>query len=390
MNEERRLILKMVEEGKITADEAAALLEALGEEPEAAGDSHNTEDTWTRLEKQGEEFAHKVEAAAEKFSRSLEDKIEGGVGESLSRMGRMLSKLPFVSGEESYEMMREYSGQLRPGEWEVPISIHTANGRINVEGWEEEHYKIVVVQQVRAKDRDSARAKTVQLDLEDGAQDMESVHIMPPPAANVTFSFHVFVPKNRVYDVDILNTNGRIQLDGLHCRNVNVETTNGPITLEHVKGAEIYASTVNGSVQMAAVEGENVVQKAGNGSARLRVMARQLEATTTNGSIRVEPLMGTFAASEIKLAATNGSIRCMVARSSDLGTKVEAMTAVGRTDVELDGFEFTSQERRVGGSRMEGESRGFEEQPRKMTIWAKAGSGSIQISHLKEDGHGKA
>jgi polyhydroxyalkanoate synthesis regulator phasin len=50
MHEERLLILKMVESGKITAQEAAELLEALEEEEapkQAKGD-----DVWRRIEKQ--------------------------------------------------------------------------------------------------------------------------------------------------------------------------------------------------------------------------------------------------------------------------------------------------------------------------------------------------
>lgn len=71
MQEERRMILRMLEEGKITAEEAEALLNALGDGAESSEDSEPQEDPWKRLEKMGEDFASKVEIAVERFSRSL-------------------------------------------------------------------------------------------------------------------------------------------------------------------------------------------------------------------------------------------------------------------------------------------------------------------------------
>ncbi len=388
MNEERKLILKMVEQGKITADEAAALLEALGE-GEGSSASEPEEDTWSRLEKQGEDFAHKVEVAADKFSRSLEDRIDTGVGETLSAVGRVLSRLPFVSGEESYEMTREYSGWFAQDAEEIPVAIETMNGRLLLEGWEQDHYKIIAVQRVRAKDRDSARAKTVDLGLEDGGEGVQALEIRPPAASEIAFSFHLFLPKSRLFKLELLNTNGRTGVEHLWTSDVLVDATNGSISLRHVRGSNIHATTVNGSVQMFGVEGKKIVQRAGNGSAKLQIQAEKVEASTTNGSIRIAPTGIPAEGASLELAATNGSVRCFVPRDMDLGTKVDAVTGVGKAVVDLEQFEFSVQERRVGTNRVEGQSRDFDNLPRKLYIKAKAGSGTIQIAHGKEEGHGK-
>lgn len=388
MNEERKLILKMVEQGKITADEAAALLEALGED-EGSSASEPEEDTWSRLEKQGEDFAHKVEVAADKFSRSLEDRIDTGVGETLSAVGRVLSRLPFVSGEESYEMTREYSGWFAQDAEEIPVAIETMNGRLLLEGWEQDHYKIIAVQRVRAKDRDSARAKTVDLGLEDGREGVQALEIRPPAASEIAFSFHLSLPKSRLFKLELLNTNGRTGVEHLWTSDVLVDATNGSISLRHVRGSNIHATTVNGSVQMFGVEGKKIVQRAGNGSAKLQIQAEKVEASTTNGSIRIAPTGIPAEGASLELAATNGSVRCFVPRDMDLGTKVDAVTGVGKAVVDLEQFEFSVQERRVGTNRVEGQSRDFDNLPRKLYIKAKAGSGTIQIAHGKEEGHGK-
>ena len=52
MSDEQRLILKMLEEGKISAAEAEALLNALGQ-PEALEEEERSADVWEKVEKQG-------------------------------------------------------------------------------------------------------------------------------------------------------------------------------------------------------------------------------------------------------------------------------------------------------------------------------------------------
>lgn len=74
MQEERKIILRMLEEGKITAEEAEALLNALGDAP-AGAENEPQEEPWVRLERMGEDFASKVEVAVDRFSRSLEQTV---------------------------------------------------------------------------------------------------------------------------------------------------------------------------------------------------------------------------------------------------------------------------------------------------------------------------
>ena len=93
MYEERLLILKMVESGKITAQEAVELLEALEEE---APRQAKSDDVWRRIEKQSEELARKIERAAERFSQSVEARLEdSGIPEQLGNIQRWFTKLPF-------------------------------------------------------------------------------------------------------------------------------------------------------------------------------------------------------------------------------------------------------------------------------------------------------
>ena len=153
MNEERLLILKMVEEGRITAQEAVELLEVM----EGAGDSKEakTDDVWRKIEKQGEEFAQKIERAAERFSRSIENKLDSGLTDHLANLPQLLSKIPFLRNitEENHKFTQEYSGTFGMDLAEIPIELKSTNGAITIEGWDKDHYKLIVTQIIRAKER---------------------------------------------------------------------------------------------------------------------------------------------------------------------------------------------------------------------------------------------
>ncbi len=160
MQQEQRLILKMLEEGKITAEEAEALLNALtdGHSAEQGGPQ---EDPWVRLEKLGEDFASKVEAATERFSRSLEHRTEGGLSEKLIKLPKIFARFPFVN----YEQAHEFTQVLRGGRMGVEngvgsIALDNFNGPLQVEGWAEDGWQLIVTQRLRGgKDRDAVRGR---------------------------------------------------------------------------------------------------------------------------------------------------------------------------------------------------------------------------------------
>ena len=71
MSDEQRLILKMLEEGKISAAEAEALLNALGQ-PEALEEEERSADVWEGR-KAREDLRRRC--AAERFANNMEEKV---------------------------------------------------------------------------------------------------------------------------------------------------------------------------------------------------------------------------------------------------------------------------------------------------------------------------
>lgn len=373
MNEERKLILKMVEEGKITADEAVALLEAIDEKGSLGKSKETSEELWTRVEKQGEAFAQKMETAADKFAQSIDATIEGGFGE---KVGRILAKLPFIITGETFEFVTEYKGRFAADILNIPIELKTANGSVNVEGWEEDYFQLVVTQRIRAKDRDSARAKMENLPLEPEETNLQELRINIPSMPDVNVSLRLFLPRRLRYTLQAGSTNGGINLGRIEGNTIQAHTSNGSIEIRQARADEIIGVTSNGSAKFDYVEANSIRQKTGNGSIKGSFLAKEMECISTNGSIKIS-LLTVLPESNLNLKTINGSVRCHLPRTSDYGVGVDVSTGVGRANVDVGNMQLDI--KKSGSNRITGFTEDFNEKAKQLKIEARTSSGSISI-----------
>ncbi|HBG02362.1 MAG TPA: hypothetical protein DDW87_12440 [Firmicutes bacterium] len=372
MHEEQRMILRMLEEGKITADEAEALLNALGGRTESP-ESEPQEDPWARLEKMGEDFASKVEVATERFSRSLEH----NVSDKLTKLPKILARFPFFGYEESQEFTRVVRGKVGPGEV-IPIDLSNVNGSIRVQGWSEEEYQLTVVQRLRGRDRELLRSRLFDIAWEDGAEKADFT-LAIPNVSDASISLHLMVPEERLYEVGLFSQNGSLRVENLKSTTLQVDTINGSTRMHSVRAQTIRGEGGNGSCEMEGVEAKAIRHELGNGSYRLSLSATDLDLLTTNGSVnvRVSDVLGD---ARYRLRTTNGAIKVSLPAQVDLGLSLDLQTAVGRISTEVSALEITRQERQGGGALLAAHSVDYAGKADKLDLEASSTSGSIAVS----------
>ncbi|MDI9441949.1 MAG: DUF4097 family beta strand repeat-containing protein [Bacillota bacterium] len=381
MQQEQRLILKMLEEGKINAEEAEALLNALGEaEPK---EEEAQEEPWARLEKMGEEFAAKVEAATERFAKSLEHKTEG-LSEKLVKLPKILTRIPFVGFEQAHEFTQVRRGPVTAEEGEViPIALSNFNGPICVEGWSEDGWQLIVVQRIRGRDRETLRDHLYKAEWADG-EARDSFRLSIPDQLDRFVSLHLMVPRHRKYEVTTVSVNGSLRLENLKGTTVELRTTNGSVSTCSVRSERVDGRISNGSCKMDGVEADVIRFRIGNGSYRVQGSAREVDCVATNGSIdlRADQIPQT---SNYTLQTVNGSITVKLPDQENVGTSVQLSTSVGRIHTSLGALENTTDERAGGGASFSGQTVGFAEKPVRLALSATTTSGSISVSTTEED-----
>ena len=413
MNEERFLILKMVEEGKITAQEAAALINALEEEPpadlaswssqaaqdpatgklgedagesqwskvkgirdvaEKAGDSEFTR----RLEEEANRFAKNVEEAADKLSRVIEERIERDVRPALANLPTFLANIPVIGewvGHFSV-ITEEREGQFASDE--VRLELATENGAIELEGWTGDHYRLILKKKVRGNDEQSARERAAEIvEIEESS---EGLRIVSKAGPNEALHVRLSVPLDKRYHLSFGTSNGQVKVASLGSVGGSIATTNGKVELRDLKGERLTARTSNGSVECVAVTMQELILATSNGRIRAEGgFAQRLEASTSNGSILVSPQGALGQGQSLNLHTSNGGISVKLPPGLQNACWLDASSSFGAIKADLEGLQYFIKENSFGYNRVQAETQGFAAQDGKISIYARTSNGSISI-----------
>lgn len=314
MSDERRRVLDMLAEGKITADEAERLLKALG-------DGGYLEDR-------------------------VQDAVEGGV-EALGRLGETLSDEieHGVRKQVTVVVDREDEASTRDDAFEVGesprLEVRSFNGRVRVNAGEPGTIR------VRAKLSNPSGVEY------SAVQEGDLVRVEAKPRRRSGGFLHglfgqgsgasidVTVPVST--GVNLATSNRPVELRGTE-EGGTVETSNACIQVEEVKG-NLNAQTTNGRIAVERFKGRAELVTT-NGRVTVEKGHGQFDVKTTNGRIGFQ---GSFdPGGRNALITSNGRIE--VALNAEPSLKVEASTVNGRIDCEIPEFAIS----KITGREMEG------------------------------------
>ena len=332
---EHRRVLKMLEEGTITAAEADKLLKALGSEPglSEAGAPGQTE------------------------SADLSGLVEGALS-SLKSAG-------LFGWGSAHSFEREVTGTFSPGAVEdqgwVDLRGAARNGRIEVSGWDSEEYRVVIRTKVRGGDREQAREvaeRFCQVEQGDAVLTVDGRGTDMPPNSSV--SLDVFLPEKYRYNVDLLTSNGRIEIDHLRCKDLVAASSNGRVACQKIEAEDVELETSNGRIEVGGVSGS-------------------VRAHTSNGRIRLAPAR-VETSSEYDMVTSNGKILLEYDPGREVGVDFEARTSNGKIKVGWDDVQYEIDN--VRGKRrthVKGKTAEFDSKPVKLKVNLKTSNGAISI-----------
>ena len=290
MEEEKLKVLEMLSEGKITADEADQLLDAL-----EAGAGHSSPPPESPVQK------HK-----------------GWLDWILSWFG------PKATYQEELDWTLD-------GNHLALINAQAVNGSISFTGSDQDQVTIHARKEVHARTQVDAEALAQQVHIRAERQgdeiriDYEHPHL--PPGVNIAVHYEIQGPKTA--PLQLRTHNGKVRIDDSNAP-VEATTTNGTIQLRG--GADqVHLRTVNGLIEMHEAAGE-IHAHAKNGYIRAQVERLQSAGafSTSNGSIEVEIEQG---AAPLTATAVNGAIELTL--PADFSGQLDARAVHGRVRSEL-------------------------------------------------------
>lgn len=399
MQEERKIILQMVADKKITVDEAAELLAALeGETPQPAGveRSEATEpssainlkealrklgDELKGIEGKAEEEARKDLKAFENLGDTLNDQLshlDPGHPHRPPKAPRIDRdafpggrRRPFLEGLFDGFNFNFLDFKFGPHFWfediheghfaegvPVRLDLNTANGRLELKAWDGPGWKAVVRIHIRGRDHDDARERARELCRFENRDDAIIFDARQVHGFNTGAGIELFLPRSHRYTLEARTLNGRIESQDLNYQAFTAKTANGRVALEGGEADTVILHTANGSTTVGA-------------------RVRDVDAGTANGSIVVAP--GGEGDIRLSLSTANGSIRVQAVGTTPTGYQVEARTSFGSINLDTPDFQYEVNDNSIGRKYVRGRSRDLERKATRISVVARTANGSITI-----------
>lgn len=300
MRDEKLMILTMLEEGKITSQEAIKLLEAL-EETDYFMDYGTNED---------EEKSINLEQAKENLIEALEKNIEDrkekienigiDIGNKLANAFNNLfgtGNLFNLSG--NYKVINTQLEKDISHLDEASLVVKSINGKIDVKSWGED--KLLIKITYRYKNNSFTQDNSFyELYEEDNR-----IIFKPLYTNNVMMDLRLYLPQKHYKEISLTTSNGRIQLEDLKLNLLTCNTSNASISLEDIVGENVDISTKNGKINLRDISSPILKAVSTNASIKLEdIESRDLMVATKNGRITLSHIAG----EGITVKSSNGSI----------------------------------------------------------------------------------
>ncbi len=309
LEEERKLVLNMLAEGKITAEQASELLRALGEAvtPE---EIHNdmppgsvSESMREALQKARQaareaaqvarEEARKAREMARKAAQEVRGQARGfevdfgGLGTFIDGL---VSKISGEFGSLGHRWDDTYDGSFGAGP--VELDLATNNGSIHCHTWSLSTYKLILHVRAGGADEAEARRRTAEaIKLEHGPAGI-TVKVEDGWTPRVAVAVELYLPEGLEYRLKGNTGNGSIHLESGHFAVARLRTGNGSINNKATVG-DLEAHTGNGSIHAAARGGGHWTLGTGNGSVHVDTTelgdtAVEVHASTGAGRVNID------------------------------------------------------------------------------------------------------
>ncbi|NRD76510.1 DUF4097 domain-containing protein [Bacillus sp. BRMEA1] len=368
MREERKRILKMVEEGKLTVDEGLTLLEEL-------------EKAERTMEQKQEQIIHELSTAVRFEEAKKEDqrsaKYQSTKEKIFEFVDSALKKIKDFDFDLNFGQSVEITHIFQHGNADVKdIEIDVANGSVKLVAWDQPDVRVECQAKVyRVENQDQARQNFLR-DVTFSVDGQKMRFLTQQKWMKVESV--IFVPKSQYDNVRIRMFNGPITGDALNVQDLKVKTANGKIRLDEINGKKAEVETANGKIKVKAGTLEELEAETINGSIHIDGDFKKAEIQSFNGNLTLD--LNGNSCEWLHTKTTTGTIDLMIPEG--IPVSGELKTNLGGFNLKLVGVQILEEK-----SEMIQKSIRFQSvnHPDKMLkIYAETKTGSVTVQKPNE------
>lgn len=394
-SEERLLILKMLEEGKITSEEAARLLEALegnAKQEQTENASKQQRQTgfydeiykmrdrineWTRdfkknyTNKDFDKMVDEFSAKAEKLGKNVAAATLGIVDRIVDYVGSFVDTNAFNIFGSYKTVDKSFETPAIDG---MDFNVMAVNGHILVK----KHHDNKIVIRSRVKSPHDNVDDIISFTDSDNA-----VSLTINKAGNISISHEIFLPAVKFKNIRLETTNGKILIEDSLSEYLECTTKNAPVEVTGANSGKMFINARNSRIQASYIISRNIQIDATSSVVDMKnIKAVDISAITMNGRILMENLQNHQDSSEINLVlkTTNGGIKVNMNDMDNKGYKIKALASNGDVNLLIPELMYHNvNKQRTGGNLVEAESNGYGNYAKKVNIYAEAINGYVEV-----------
>ncbi len=231
---ERMKVLELLQEGKITAEQAAELLSALDEQK---GDDKD--------QRRDFPFHFSFPKKSTEELKSMTNQIKSSVTTYLDELKKNID-FDEWSFKQPPRVGASVEKELEPTV--MYLTIDTKNGRVRASHWDEDHIRIQAKGYVRADNAEEARA-ALEASLSIAESQGRYELAVQPTKETGGVNIELYLPAGLKY-VRVASHNGTIRAEGVACDEIDAEAHNGSIVLFQTNAVRSRLFTHNGGIDL--------------------------------------------------------------------------------------------------------------------------------------------
>lgn len=368
MQEERKRILDMVENGTITAQEALALLEELGKQSTTIisldKEEPKQEQTNGQNKHQSADFIEDLKrdftVMGERFMQFMQGTVD--------KMKEFDFEMPFGEPVVFEESLVKEQATFED------ISVNIANGKIEILPTEETYaHATVKVKSFKNSTEEEAKARFAEefIFTTEGNK-LRVYSYMKTTSVQVA----LFVPKQTYNHISARLFNGEFSAKNIEANSFKVKTTNGKVTLDALTFKRADIETVNGSVQVQHVVGDSIEVETMNGRIYVDGKLKELEGSSVSGHVILTTK--DKGARKIEGTAVAGTVELYVPK--DVSLKGETTTQLGKIDVQLSDVTQLNQSEQLLNKKV-GFTKVVDSEAEPLRVYGDAKTGSVVVRY---------
>jgi DUF4097 and DUF4098 domain-containing protein YvlB len=375
MKQERERILKMVEGGKLTVEEALTLLELLEKDDKVVTPKQQELEsellsTAKMEESEKKEDTDKKDESYYKF-HSAKEKIFEFVDTAFKKLKEIDIDFNFGKSIEIAHIFQQASSEFRD------LDVYVANGSVKIIPWDQPDVRVECQAKIyRVETLEEARTtflNGVVFSIENSRLTLQTQHKWMKVEAKV------YIPQADYHKVRVRLYNGPVSAENMNVKDMKLDTANGKISLEGIKGQKVDVETANGKIKVKNSYLEEFEAETINGAIKFEGDLQKGDLHTFNGNILCAVKGPTC--ETLSLKATTGNIELYV--PNEVSVSGDLKSNLGNFDVKLDGIQVIEEKSEIVQKHLRFES--IKQAEKVLHITSETKTGAIKINSAEPD-----